>query len=402
MADVRQAWDRFYASVDDARRAAENTQRFREYPELSAQIYPAILEAQAMAYHAAVVPRRHRQSPRVYWNALFYDDATCLGTPIQDFRYGTLYLDGRRTYRLKGRIAEAKLLLMQVHSHLLGDPASEEIGNYDFQDFELGENGSFEITVSAEEHKGNWIRLSPDSSYNFLLVRAIMGDWSDELSTLTVEAIEPGTPVDDPDEEVAQGLAAAEAFFRYLVDVYIVGLYDIYIRRAGGQKNQWVTMPGAEVATSLVGSQSTTYVPGVYEIMPDEALIIEWQPPDSDYWSVELGDIWSRPSDFMNKQTDVNMTRARIDPDGVFRAVISPEDHGFANWLDPNGNLVGVVVMRNYRSRSETVAPSLTRVKAAELADHLPSDTARVSAEQRRKDLAYRRRATEMFFNPAN
>lgn len=395
---AREAYDRFYAAVADGRTRLENTPRIKESPELGSQIYTVLLEAQSMAYNAAVVPRRFGQPPRVYWNAMWYDTATALGTPIQDFRYGVMFLDGRQTYRLTGRIADARLLLTQVHTHLLGDPASEEIGSYDYHDFELGQDDSFEIVISATEHPGNWIRISPDSTYNFLLIRAIMGDWNDELPTMTLEALGPPPPALDPDRVAADSLDSATALFNYLVDVYMIGLYDIYMMRAGGNKNQWVTMPGAEVATSLIGSQSTTYVPGVYEIETDEALIIEWPVPESDYWSVELGDVWSGPLDFMHHQTDINMVRAMVDSDGMFRAVLALEDPGVANWLDPIGNLQGVIVMRNYRSRSQTVAPSLTKVKVSELAEHLPAGTARVTPAQRAQALAHRRAGTERFF----
>lgn len=360
--------------------------------------YTNLLEAQAMAYNFAVVPRRHRDQPRVYWNLTFYDNAYNLGTPIQDFRYGAMFLDGSRTYHLSGRIGDAKLLLTQVHSHLLGDPRSEEVGNYDFGDFELGPDGSFDVVISADEQPGNWIRLVPESRYNFLLIRAIMADWNDELPSLAVDATTPTPPTEDPDESAAEALSAAAHFAKYLIEVYIVGLYDIYLQRAGGQKNQWVKMPGKDVATSLVGSQSTTYVPGVYEMAAGEAIVIEWTPPESDYWSVQLGDVWSRPLDSMHHQTDINMARAAIDSDGKFRAVVTLDDPGVANWLDPTGNLQGVIVMRNYRSRSATVEPSLVKIKADELADYLPADTPAVTPEERRKALAYRRSAMQSFF----
>ena len=351
-----------------------------------------------MAYNAAVVPRRFGQQPRVFWNALFYDNAYSLGGPTQDFRYGTMFLDGQRTYRLSGRIADARLLLCQVHTHLLGDPRCEAIGDYDFHEFELGPDGSFEIVISATEQSGNWIEISSDSTFNFLLVRAVMGDWNDALPTLSITQLGTAPPEQDRENVAIEALNSATEFFKYLINVYVIGLYDIYLARAGGQKNRWVTMPGAEVATSLVGSQFTTYVPGVYEIESDEALIIEWVPPESAYWSVELGDVWSRPLDFMLHQTDINFMRARIDSDGLFRAVVAVDDPGFSNWLDPQGNLEGVIVMRNYRSRSQTVAPSLVKVKASELGKHLPADTARVTAGERREALDYRRSATQRFF----
>jgi hypothetical protein len=156
-------------------------------------------------------------------------------------------------------------------------------------------------------------------------------------------------------------------------------------------------MPGADVAKSLVGSQSTTYVPGVYEMEADEAIIIEWTPPDSDYWSVQLGDVWSRPLDFVNHQTDINMVRAATDADGKFRAVMALDDPGYANWLDPCGNLQGTIVIRNYRSRSETIEPKLIKVKTTQLAEHLPASPT-VTPQERRTALEYRRSAIQRFF----
>lgn len=396
MDDLKELWDQYYAAVDAGRTAVEATPRFIEHPEWRAQAYADLIEAQSMAHQLAIVPRRTLYRPRVYWSGAWFDNACALGQPIQDFRYGTLCLDGRQSYRISGRIADAKLLLSQVHTHIFGDPRSEEIGNYDYHDFELNPDGSFEIIASADEHPGNWIRLSPDSNSNFFLIRAIMGDWADELPSLSVEVDGTSEP-EDPELAMREAIVANTYFFKYLVDVYIVGLHDIYIERAGGKTNQWAKMPGQEVATSLVGSRSTTYVPGIYEMDSDEAIIVEWTPPDSAYWSVQLGTVWSRPLDFVNRQVDINMERAAIDSDGKFRAVIALQDPGIANWLDPCGNLVGTVVVRNYRSRSETIEPTLTRVKANQLASSL-SGSPTISPEERGKVLDYRRSTVQSFF----
>jgi hypothetical protein len=397
MSDLKDVWDRFYAALDAGRATVEATDRFRDDPRWRAQAYTNLLEAQAMAYQVAVVPRRTLEHPRVYWCGGWYDNACALGQPIQDFRYGVLCLDGRRSYRLSGRIGDAKLLLSQVHSHIWGDPRQEEIGNYDYHDFQLGPDGSFEIVVSAERHPGNWIAIAAESNCNFVLVRAIMGDWNDELPSLSIQADGPPPTPEDPDTAACEAVVAATHFFTYLVEVYMVGLYDIYLDRAGGQKNDWAKMPGTEVTTALIGSRTTTYVPGVYQLAADEAIIIEWTPPDSDYWSAQVGDVWSRPLDFVNHQTDINMVRAAIDADGKFRAVVAVDDPGYANWLDPCGNLEGTIVMRNYRSRSETVEPTLVTVKTAQLAGHLPGSPT-VSPDERRKALEYRRSATQSFF----
>lgn len=161
---------------------------------------------------------------------------------------------------------------------------------------ELDADGSFEVTISAQEHPGNWIRPDGDSRNNFLPVRRIVGDWNDDLGHVSIEAVGPQI-TDDPERRAAESIMDAADYPKYPVEVYTIGLYDLYIKRADGKKNTAATMPGADVAASLIGSRSTTYVPGVYEIAPGEALIVEWKVPDSSYWSFQLGDMWSRPLD---------------------------------------------------------------------------------------------------------
>jgi hypothetical protein len=249
------------------------------------------------------------------------------------------------------------------------------------------------VVLSAAKQDGDWIELADDSDTNFLLMRRILGDWNDDLGEMQIEIIDEPEglePLGDGDP-IAVAISSAANFMLYLTKVFTVGLHDTYIGWAGGHKNAWAAMPGADVATSLIGSRSTTYCSAVFDIAADEALIIEWDPPEAAYWGFQVGDVWSRPLDFIHHQTDLNMERATIDADGKVRAVLCLEDPGIPNWLDPVGNLEGTLVARNYRAVSDTVPPVLTVVKAADLHDLLPSDTPRITPEERAKGLAHRR-----------
>lgn len=379
----------------------EGTERYQQHPEYRDRAYATLMEARAWAYNFAVAPRLNVH-PQVYWHTTWHANVFALGQPLADFRYGGLFLDGSKRYVLRGRIGAARLMLMQVHTHLLGDPRSQEIGNYDFHDFELGPDGSFEVTVSAEERSGNHIRLHTKSDLNFILIRRIMGDWNDDLGTLTIDEIDTALDCREApqwDVDMVSAIDAGAAFVTYLVRTYVVGLYEIYRSRAGGEKNAWAAMPGQDVATWLIGSPSVTYAPAVFEINREEALIIEWVPPDSAYWSVQIGDVWSRPLDYTHHQTDINMTRAAIDDDGVFRAVVCIDDPGVANWLETTGNTEGTIVVRSYRNRTPMTMPTLTKVPWSTVADHLPATTAMATAAARENAIAYRRRATYDFFH---
>jgi hypothetical protein len=394
---LRQAWARYNAAGEECRALLEATDRFKEHPHLRGQAYATLVEAQAMAYNFAVQPvvnGVNGDHPEPGWHATWHHNLYHLGQSVQDFQYGGLLLDGRKTYRLRGRIGDARLLLLQVHNYLLGDPRSQEIGNYDFHEaFNIAEDGSYDVVVSATKQEDDWIELADESDTNFLLMRRIVGDWHDDLGEMQIEIIdEPDglEPLGDGDP-IAAAISSAANFMLYLTKVFTVGLHDTYIGWAGGKKNAWAAKPGADVATSLIGSRSTTYCSAVFDIAADDALIVEWDPPKAAYWGFQVGDVWSRPLDFIHHQTDLNMERATIDADGKVRAVLCLEDPGIPNWLDPCGKRQGTLVARNYRAVEATVPPVLTVVKFADLHDRLPSDTPRITPGERAQALAHRR-----------
>lgn len=91
----------------------------------------------------------------------------------------------------------------------------------------------------------------------------------------------------------------------------------------------------------MLGSPSTTYGLGAFELEPGEALLVEWKVPDTTYWSFQLQDVWSNPMGFFNFQTDLGMADAAIDETETFRAVVSAQDPGITNWLDTAGYVTG-------------------------------------------------------------
>jgi len=389
---LQKAWARFQATVDEGRVKMESTPRFRDTPQHRASAYHTLLEAQAMAYNFAVAPRmRH---PRVQVNTGWQTHFYTLGQNGMDFFYGVMFLDGRRTYRLSGRMGDIKLFLFQVISHLSGHPQSKTVGNFDFDQYGIGEQQDFEFVVSATRHEGNWIALDPESRYQFILMRRAMADWHDDPGELRIEMIDP--PVDDfydrdefDEDAMVERIDRAADFVRYLIEHWNINLYDMYLAAGGGSKNTMGLLPG--VVTSEVGNPVSNYAMCIFELGDDEALIVEMdEPPDCPYWSFQLGTVWSRSLDFRNYQTDISMAHAAIDADGAFRAVVSRRDPGIANWMDTRGHGEGTVVFRNYRSPTEVV-PRVTKVAFADIDKHLPADTRKVTPAQRADALRWRR-----------
>ena len=135
------------------------------------------------------------------------------------------------------------------------------------------------------------------------------------------------------------------------------------------------------------------YAQGVFEIADDEALIIETDNPRARYWSIQLGNWWWETLDYSHHKSSINGSQAVIDGDGKFRAVLSRRDPGVTNWLDPIVWNTGLMLIRWYRADSD-IAVNTRKVPFAELARHLPTDTAHTSSAERKDELRRRRQGT--------
>jgi hypothetical protein len=99
--------------------------------------------------------------------------------------------------------------------------------------------------------------------------------------------------------------------------------------------------------------------------------------------------------DWVNRQSSLNDTQARVDSDGTLRVVISKQDPGVHNWLDKADFPWGIIQMRLYRT-NESPEATVTKVPVAEVRDHLPADTPAVSADERLELLRARREGAQL------
>jgi len=130
----------------------------------------------------------------------------------------------------------------------------------------------------------------------------------------------------------------------------------------------------------------------VYEVGHDEALIIETDNPEAPYWGISLGTWWWETTDPTHHKTSINGHQAVLDSDGKFRAVLTRQDPGVPNWLDPVCWDVGIILVRWYRAAKEQRVVT-RKVPYSELRNHLPPDTPVVTPQQRAAEIERRRRA---------
>jgi hypothetical protein len=139
------------------------------------------------------------------------------------------------------------------------------------------------------------------------------------------------------------------------------------------------------------GNPRAAYVKMLYDIQPDDALIIETEIPNARYWSVQLNDVWWQTTDYAYHQSCINAGQAAIDSDGKVRMVLSLRDPGVMNWLDPVDFPWGVAQWRWYLT-DRIVTPTVKKVPVTEVRTHLPAETALVTRDERQSLLAIRRK----------
>lgn len=393
--ELADAWRAFTDTIEAARQKIVGSQLFQERPWARAQAYRNLLEAQAMAYNMAVAPKT--SLPRTFQQTGYQTDFYTIGLACQDFYHVVSFLDGKRRYRITGRLGDLVWIASQVQSRLIGVPGARNLGDINYRDFELGPDGSFEVIVSGTPEPGNHILIDPESDYNFIWTRRALLDWADDGGEFHIELIDkPDVP---PVEEVdlVRRLEYASHFAKHLLESWAGGMYDMYMQLAG-EVNKFAYLGGAVVEDTHVGSPKTIYGVFLFELKEDEAIIIEGDKPDCAYWGLQLGNVWSNSLDFVNRQTDLNPRRVVIDSDGKYRAVISLEDPGVANWLDPAGSPAGLGIIRIVNSIKRDELPKMTVVKRSELKAALPPDTRYLTREERAEVLRHREQSIRKLF----
>lgn len=316
------------------------------------------------------------------------DNVLKWGMDCPDAAYSGSPIRGDATYVVRGRRNTVRYLGFQAMGGM------ENTGNVVADDLEMDDEGRFELVLSAEEHAGNWMPLADHSSS--LVVRQFFYDWTNEVAAdLSIECTSrPPAPPIPPAPLSPAGVGGQLRALGDFIEASLAFWLDV---EEGGRREGVNCFRAPAALTGMGAAAENVSTWGSWSLAEDEALLIEVTPPPALYWSVSLGNYWWETIDYANRQSSLNGHQARLDPDGVFRAVVAHTDPGLANWLDTAGNHHGAMIFRWLRAESAPI-PEGRVVPLAEVVDAVPAGTARVSAEEREGELAARRAAVERRF----
>jgi hypothetical protein len=281
-----------------------------------------------------------------------------------DAFYEYVRLDPARTYRVWGRKGDAAYFSLTVYGGPDDGHYSERIvDSINDRDLTVGDDGSFEIVLSAEQHTATpWVRLEPDA------VCAITRDYLDDPAhgrrvEWHIECLDPDADAWRlSDEELARRFTATTTWLEDQAAIVPVALAD--------PNTIAEPYPVPEVTFGWAAGDAS-YAMGSFDLAADEALVIRGRSPECAFWNVclwnELLHTYNYDYAARSGRVTLNGSQATYEPDGSWELVVSAQDPGHPNWISTQDHAHGLVWFRWFQPERTPERPTTQVVKVAEL-----------------------------------
>jgi hypothetical protein len=357
-------------------------------PDYRADFYRQIMMNLSYSYFAFFHADAEHPDWAPLWNPVYTDQ------PNPDDIYFYAPIRGDLTYRVSGERGTCALLTFNTQKGWVG--LIEEMGqirhanDFDHRSLKVSPDGKIDILFSTERPAGwtgDWAPIAPEA--DTMVVRCRSVDWTNERDPqLTIECLDTVPPKKRLSrEEVLHRIREMAALPRRYNAAFLP-MQNRVKDEVGVNVFVHQQYPGGGLSKQI-------YWPAVFELEDGEALIIETDmPPVRHYWNIQLNDPYFNAVEYVYRLSSLNASTAKLSSDGKLRAIVALEDPGVPNWLDPAGFKQGTIYGRWYDCDPNPM-PIIKRVPLANLREHLPADTPRVTPEQRAEELRTRVRAAQ-------
>ncbi len=152
-----------------------------------------------------------------------------------------------------------------------------------------------------------------------MIVRQTFYDRNTEIpAELKIENLN-GQKVPQPvtPEKIDKGLETAALF--------VAGAPILFARWANGFRKHANRLPvfDPETSNAAGGDASIIYHHSYWKLQDDQALVIEFIPPDCDTWNFQLNNYWMESLDYRYFPVSINKNSAKTGPDGSVRIIVS-------------------------------------------------------------------------------
>lgn len=308
-----------------------------------------------------------------------------------DTTYSQARIDPTATYVVTGRLREPRAADQSFS--LYGDPVPRmNIETRGTDELKVEADGSFKIIVSPNPPADAPNAFKTDIDTQYFYTRDTRGDWERELPMeIRIERRDPPSGPAQTFDQIAVRTARMAIF-----DVASMGFYPAIFSR---QPHNTMTPPNATPG-GLV-TQLTSF--GNLKHADDEAIVITATPGGAAYFSLVLHDFTQAALDSRAGIISMNHAQAERSQDGSITFVVSVNDPGVHNWVNPMGwNATYAVIRWQGLPRGTMTNPPAVNCKLVKLKDlksEVPSSTRWISADERREQIARHQRQYQLRFS---
>lgn len=292
-----------------------------------------------------------------------------LGGDNADAIYHVTPVDGSQRYRVVGNTVGAVYTSITVEAGgQRGGYAGRIAGVINDTQYEVHEDGTFEVFIGGPSRAKNWIALPEDASRisvrHYFEEDPPAASLMEKRVPLLIEVLDPAPPPPAPDDaSIAAAIERVERHFRsWTIDQPMPDPLPSWLSLTPNQLEDPLK-PG----TMAYAAQDAAYTQAPWAIAPDEALVLKGRWPEGRFGNVTIWNRFIQSFDYRSRIVSLNRKQTHLEPDGSFRIILAHEDPGLPNWLDTAGRTSGVMFWRFMLPEGEVETPRAEVVKFEDL-----------------------------------
>lgn len=287
-----------------------------------------------------------------------------VGAYNPDAEYDQAFIDGRYDYKLTGQLGSVPYVSITVNGSAEGK-LSRVVAYLDDATIRkhARADGSYTLWLTKQKpaEAGAWVEL-PDEA-NGVVIRQYVADRErDRLASFAIEAVGDRVPDVEgiSDQEMALRLANTAGYL-----VVSSTWHRTLMPEMRKTPNVFVSSHSSSIGASAANGENY-YQMAYYELGDGEALVIDFDPPDSVYWNLTSATIWHESHRYLTDPVSLTSSEVARRDDGSVRFVLARSDPGQANWLKTFGHARGFLILRIVGVEQHPL-PRVRKLPAAEL-----------------------------------
>ena len=274
-----------------------------------------------------------------------------IGADNPDNVYLRAEINGVNDYRIWGNRGTVHYLGFGTQAGGYGeDGKNEPTGYIDSHQLTVDEQGNFEVILSANPQKGNWLAMK-DSTNTVIVRQTFLDREQEQKSQIYIERINHNA-TQQPKALKAEGFTQSLLSAAQFVDG-TAGLFAQWTQSYQQHINQ---LPPANQALcqAVGGDPNIFYYHSYWQLADDEVLVIDVASiPNCDTWNFQLNNYWMESLDYRYFTIHVNKHTAVYQADGSIRIIVSHQNPGLPNWIQTAGHQQGTMCFRWIGAQSQ-------------------------------------------------